>query len=283
MLLTEAKNVGIVNVQIKDPYANNEELAHALEERFGLKECIVAPTNIGNEGLLLKIVASQAARFAAELMTSHSSIAMSWGSACYQFMQEFTEDTELCDINVVPLIGGSPLLVQEFQINESIRNFAEKLRGTPVFIYSPGIVDSLDDKKHIMETMYMQTITERWKSLDFAVLGIGRPPESYKYEQAPFDIRSTIDQLKRNPDLAVGDLCARWFNIRGEIMDCEHNNKLIGIDETGLKNTKKVMAIACGVSKALSIIGALRTKLIHHLITDEHTAKQVLIMSNSEI
>jgi DNA-binding transcriptional regulator LsrR (DeoR family) len=66
-------------------------------------------------------------------------------------------------------------------------------------------------------------------------------------------------------------------------MDCEHNNKLIGIDEIGLKNTKKVMAIACGVSKALSIIGALRTKLIHHLITDEHTAKQVLIMSNSEI
>ena len=276
MLLTEARSVGIVNIQIKDPYANNEELANLLEEHFGLEKSIVVPTNINNEKLLLRIVASQAARFAAELMSSYTSIGVSWGSACYQFMKSFPENTDLCDISVVPLIGGSPLLAREFQLNESIRNYAEKLRGTPVYIYSPGIVDSLNDKKHIMETMYMRAITEKWKSLDFAVIGIGLPPESYKYEQPQSDMRSNADYIRQHPEIAIGDLCALWFNIKGDILDCDHNKKLIGIDEVGLRNTKKVLAIACGVNKTLSIIGALKTKLIHHFVTDEHTAKQVL-------
>lgn len=284
MLLTEAKHTGIVQIQIKDPSVNNEELAAELEQRFHLKKCIVVPSSIHNEDILLKIVASQASRFASDIMSSHSSIGVAWGSTCYEFMHSFSDDTQLCDISVVPLIGGSPLLSREFQLNESVRDFAEKLRGIPVFIYSPGIVDTLEDKKRCLESMYMQAIIEKWKTLDFAILGIGRPPESYERNQSKYVTSNMLDEINKFPDKAIGDLCARRFNIKGEILDCSYNSKLIGIDEAGLRNVSQVLAVAVGTNKIFSIIGALNTQLLHYFVTDEDTAKQVInVLDNKSI
>lgn len=278
-LLTEAKNAGLVQITIKDPAVNNEELAGALEKRFGLRKCIVVPTSMKNPRVLLRVVVSQTVRLMQDLMKSHTSFGMAWGSACYEFMQAFPEDTDLCDITVVPLIGGSPLVNQEFQINECVRQFAEKVNGTPLFMYSPGIVESLKDKKRFLESIYMQGIIEQWKHLDCAVIGIGRLPETF--ESNHFTSDNLLNHILKHPDCAVGDLCARYFNIRGEIIKCSHNDRLIGIDEEGLRSTKTVAAIAVGGVKIFPIIGALHSGLLHYLATDEHTAHQVLNVLDS--
>ena len=122
LLLAEARKPGGSN-QIKDPEVNNEELAGQFQKRFGLKKCLVIPCGIRQEDVVLKIVASQAARFASRMMKSHTTVGTSWGGSCYEFMQAFPEDTELCNITVVPLVGGSPLLTREFQLIESVREF----------------------------------------------------------------------------------------------------------------------------------------------------------------
>ncbi len=282
MLLTEAKNAGIIQIQIKDPWTSNDELGGQLESQFGLKRCIVVPTGMQKEKFQLKIVASQAAKFASEIMRSHSSVGIAWGSSCYEFMNAFPEDTELCDISVVPLIGGSPLVSLEFQLNETVRSYAEKLRGIPVFIYTPGIVESIQDKERFFQSTYMRSILEKWKTLDLAVIGVGRPPNLYERSQTSYVMNNMLDEINKFPDMAIGDLCARQFNIKGEILDCSYNKKIIGIDEEGLKSTKQVLAIAVGDNKVFSIIGALNTGLIHYFATDEDTAKQVLSVVNGK-
>lgn len=273
-LLTEAKNAGLVKITIKDPAVNNQELSTEFERRFGLRKCMVVPTTMKNHRLVLRIVASQATHFAQDLMKSHSSFGLAWGSACYEFMQAFPDDTDLCDITVVPMIGGSPLTSQEFQINECVRQFAQKVNGTPMFMYFPGIVDSLRDKRRFLESIYMQGILEQWKRLDCAVIGIGRLPESFDSHE--FSVDNLLQRILKYPDSTVGDICARYFNIRGEIIKCAHNDKLIGIDEEGLRSIKTVVAIAVGSSKVFPIIGALNSGMLHCLVTDEHTANQVL-------
>lgn len=282
MLLAEAKSLGIVQIQIKDPYVNNEELAGELAGRFNLRKCIVVPTSVTQDQLLLKIVTSRAAMFAADIMFSHSTIGIAWGTTCYEFIQNFPKNTNLCDINVVPLIGGSPLVAEEFQLNESVRMYAEKLRGFPLFIYSPGIVESLEDKKRFLESMYMKTISERWLNLDFAVVGVGRPPESYDENYKKYAMENILEQINKYPDKPIGDLVARRFNIKGEILVCDYNNKLIGIDEEGFRRAKNVLGIATGINKAFSIIGALNTGLLHYFVTDENTAQYVLDILNSK-
>ena len=43
-----------------------------------------------------------------------------------------------------------------------------------------------------------------------------------------------------------------------------------------IKYAKESVAIACGKEKAEAIVGALRTKMVDTLITDEYTARRVL-------
>lgn len=276
ILLTEAKKRGIVQINIMDPLANNETLSSQMENLFGLEKCIVVPGGKYKEKILLQMVALQASKFMAEIMSSHTCVGISWGSACYEFIRAFPEETELCDINVVPLIGGSPLLAQEFQLNESVRNFAEKLRGIPTLIYSPGMVDTLEDKKRILDSAYMQSILEKWACLDVAIVGIGRPPKVFDEHNTEYIGRNMLDIINESPDIPVGDLCARRFNIKGEFIQCNYNDRLIGIDENGLRNAKKIMAVAIGKEKIFSIIGALNTKLLNYLVLDEMTAQNII-------
>ena len=281
MYLAEAKNSGIVQIQIKDPSINNNELAERFKKEFGLRHCIVVPNGSHNDEVLLRIVNSQAARFAESLFTSHSSVGIAWGHTCYDFMQSFSKDTDLCDISVVPMVGASPLLTQEYQLNESLRMFANKLRGYPLFIYAPGFVDTLEDKKRIIESTFMQPILDRWQNMDYAVLGIGRLQERDELRQFRCGGQNMLEEIGKYSDLVVGDICARRFNIKGEFIENDYNNKIIGVDGKILKATKNVIGIAVGSNKVFAIIGALRTGVIHYFVIDENTAKQALNLLDS--
>lgn len=276
LCLADAKNAGIVQIQINDPSQNNEVLAKQMEETFCLKKCIAVPSGTYKEKILVHMVVSQAVRHALPLLESHSCIGTSWGTACYEFMHNFPEDTNLCDITVVPLIGISPLLTQKYQLNESVRMFANKLHGNPLFIYSPGYVENLEDKERIMNSDFMQPIFQRWHDVDFAIVGIGREQQRSEMRQYLCNGENLMQEIHNHPDIAVGDICARQYNIRGEFIESDHNNKLIGADKAILSGIRNVMAIAVGPEKVIPIIGALRTGIIHYLATDENTIIQVL-------
>lgn len=276
LCLAEAKNVGIVQMQINDPSENNETLARQMEETFGLKKCIAVPSGTYREDVLVHMVVSQAVRYAIPLMKSHSCVGTSWGGACYEFMQHFPEDTNLCDITVVPLIGISPHLTQKYQLNESVRMFANKLHGNPLFIYSPGYVDNLEDRERIIKSDYMQPIFQRWQDVDFAIVGIGREQQRSEMRQYLCNGENLMQEIHKSPGIAVGDICARQYNIRGEFIKSDHNDRLVGVDQAMLNRIPNVIAIAAGYEKVIPIIGALRTGVIHYLATDENTILQVL-------
>lgn len=272
-LLAEAKSYGIVQITIQDFFVNNDALSSEFESRFGLKRCIVMPSSLHNDNVFLRTITLCAATYLAGQMRSHSSLGVGWGTACYSIMRSFPDDTELYDVTVVPLVGGSTLVSPEYQLNEIIRVFAEKLHGTPLFIHSPWMTGSLRDRQTIMESHYMKPIIQQWATLDCAVVGIGRPSIC---AQRKLDHTALLKEVKRYPNMSVGDLCARRLNIAGEMIPCDFNNKLIGISEQDLRKTSSVMAVAIGDQKILSIIGALNSGLIDHFATDEATAKQVL-------
>ena len=115
-----------------------------------------------------------------------------------------------------------------------------------------------------MGSLYMQSVLEKWRTLDFAVIGVGRPRNPMRLSRA-------------------GDLCARRINIRGEFIRCNYNDKVIGIEERDLRSTNQVLAVAVGSSKIFSIIGALNSGILDYFATDEETARQVLNVLDSKV
>jgi DNA-binding transcriptional regulator LsrR (DeoR family) len=274
MMLSEAKYFGIVEISIKDPKNNVQDVADQFISRFALKGCLVIPTAIDDIRILTRVVASQGADFAEDILKSHSTVGIAWGTTCYEFMLSFTNRNKLYDVTVVPMVGGTSRIASEYQLNEMVRMFAEKLHGTPSFIYAPAIAETLGDHELYMQSTCMKSILEKWNNMDAAIVSAGAPPEFY-------DNRMVIDmaqkqQYENSENRVIGDICARRYNLKGEFIQNDYNARIMGIDEAGLRSVENVICIAAGRHKILSIIGALRTNVINYFVTDENTARGVL-------
>lgn len=274
MMLSEAKDFGIVEISIKDPKNNVQDVSEQFVKKFSLKGCLVIPTAIDDIHMITRIVASQGADYAEDLLRSHSTVGIAWGTTCYEFMLSFTNRNKLRDINVVPLIGGTSRITSEYQLNEMVRMFSEKLYGTPSFIYAPAIAESIEDKELYMQSMSMKSIIEKWENMDTAIVSAGAPPEFYDNRMV-FDIAQQ-QHYERNETRAIGDICARRFNLKGNFINNEFSARIMGIDDEKLRRIENVICIAAGKHKVLSIIGALRTGVINYFVTDENTARSVL-------
>ena len=279
MILSEAKEFGIIEINIKDPKKNVTEVSDEFVRRFGLKGCLVVPTSIESPRLINKVVASQGADFAEDIFKSHSTIGIAWGSTCYEFVLSYANRNKLSDVNVVPLTGGTQYVSLEYQLNEIVRMFAEKLQGSPSFIYAPALAESIADKELYMQSMSMKSIVEKWSMMDAAIVSAGAPPDHYlnKMIGDPEQMKPIYDA---DDTKVIGDICARRFNLKGKFLDNDYNARLTSIDEVSLRNIQNVICIAAGRQKVLSIIGALRTDVINYLVTDELTARTILKMLN---
>ncbi len=275
MILSEAKECGVVEVRIHDVTGNDLEMSERLKKLFSLRNCIVVPTSATSDVLLTKIVAERAAHFASEQISNHSLLGIAWGMTCREVMTSFSSKTDLVDVNVIPLIGGSNQVGGEYQLNEMVRIFAEKLRGIPSFIYAPSQAETLSDKELYMQSMYMQDISSKWEKVDTAIISVGASPEYYtnRIYADPYEMLKTLSEFPNRP---VGDVVARRFTLDGRFLDADYDQRLIAVSETALRNTNHVICAASGRHKVLSIIGALRLNIIHSFVTDYETARLVV-------
>lgn len=275
MILTEARDFGIVDIRIKNPETNNDEMSSKMVEKFGLDKCYVIPVNAKLQRMLTRIVATQGAAIVEREIKNHSSLGFAWGTTCYECMSVFRNAENVFDVQVVPLIGGTNRIASEYQLNEMVRMMAEKLQGLPLFMYAPALADTIEEKEMYMKSAYMQAVIEKWKTLDVALISVGAPPEYYN-SKMQFDAAEVKHEFEADPTRTVGDICARRFNMRGEFLDNEYNQRIIGISEDDLRNVDKVICVAAGDHKVLSILGALRANIIDALVTDENTASRIL-------
>ena len=76
---------------------------------------------------------------------------------------------------------------------------------------------------------------------------------------------------------AVGDIAGRCFDINGDKVSPQVNERTIGLTLEDIKSKPVRIGIGVGRKKARAIIGALRGKIINRIFTDEITAKEVIM------
>lgn len=282
MILTEAKEAGIVEINIRNPLVNNEELSDNFKALFNLSRCVIIPTAVQDPGTLRRLVAQRAVEVFNSEADDNASVGIAWGRTCFQFVETYKPVKDIKDTGIVSLIGGSNQTAGYFQVNEMVRQFAEKINGMPYFIHAPALTASLEEKELYIKSSSMQVLLEKWDNLDIVVCGIGTLPSVNENERETYIGEFEIyKQLVKNN--AVGDICARYFNIKGEFIKDDYYDRVIGIPVESLKKAKKIICIASGAEKVYSILGALRANLIDIFICDEQTAKAVLKNKDYEL
>jgi deoxyribonucleoside regulator len=275
MILTEAKETGIVEITVRDPSLNEERISRLLASFHPGTDFIVIPTSSRDADAQRKLVAQRSADILAKILKKGETIGLAWGRTSFELVHAFQSQEPKLEPSVVPLIGGSHQTAPYFQINEMVRLLAEKTGGSPSFIHAPALVSDRAERDMYFNSSSMKAIRKAWTSMDILVSGIGTIPMGDTIGRESYAGEHEISMHLKSPD-AVGDLCARYFDRTGKFIVDDYYERIVGIPVEELRGAKNNLIMATGTDKAEAIVGVLRTGMVRTLVLDEQTAKSAL-------
>ena len=265
-LLSDAVKENIVEIKLHDPRKSCTDLEMLLCQRFGLSAASVCSVSSKKDALRQMMTVKAATAYIAPLLQQGGlKIAVSWGRTIHSMIGQMPE-MSCKDTLVFPLFGATDVEDICFSSNEIARGLADKIGAGAQYAWFPYLTESEQDYRLLKRTGYYKKIQALWEQIDLALVGIGNT-----------EIVSLFGSIIGCPaDTAsiVGDIATYFFDKDGEFTQ-SYPNKLCASLEN-IKNAKKTVAIACGSEKTQAITGALKTGLLDVLITDEHTAREIL-------
>jgi DNA-binding transcriptional regulator LsrR (DeoR family) len=274
-LLQQAREEGIVQITVNTPKHLFSELETKLEKNFGLSEALIVEAHVADsQENIIRELGIAAAGYLERSVNATTTLGISWGSTL-NGMVAALHSNRLPNAKVVQIIGGLGQPEAEVHATDLCHRLARALGCQLVLLPAPGIVATEQAREVLLADLYVQRAVEMFDHLEIAFVGIGAPtPESLLLRDGSILSRTELDVLIQNG--LVGDIALRFFDAQGQPVKSEIDQRVIGITFNQIKRTRRVVGIAGGPDKFQAILGALRGKLIHVLITDSVTAEQLL-------
>jgi DNA-binding transcriptional regulator LsrR (DeoR family) len=279
-LLAEARRQGVVTITVAPSRAGESALERELAERLALEHVYAAPARVDNPTVASRVAALTAANLLPSMLPSHGVLGLSGGYTVAQLARALEPQPD-ADLIVVPLQGNWAEGGAHLYNDQICRDAARQLGGRALSLPAPMVVERAATRDALLEDRSIRLVTDRWTELSLAVVGIGPSPGSNA-----LGYLSVMGQLAEpvRTDLllqgVVGDLCGHMFDVDGRFVEHEVSRRTLAIPLEELRRAGRVVAVAGGVSKAASLLGAARTGIPHILITDQLTAERLLALAN---
>ena len=167
VLLTEARECGIVTITVNDIRVTAELLTERLRARFGVERVVIIP----DEDIDDNTNKALAARAYAEIFSSENEDArfgVGWGSMLDK-MASYAEglaDVKKGDGRIFPLVGGINSVIRSYHTNELVRILALKSGKRPAFLYIPALLDTNADLELTKRTEPYALIEKEWRAME---------------------------------------------------------------------------------------------------------------------
>ena len=272
-LLAEARKRGEGDIRINASISSIIEVERAVEHAFGIAKVIIAP--MASEELdPTKAIASIAGQFISNYVQSDMKIGVGWGRTLYSTLPHI-RGSDLEKIRVISLLGGISQ-AKRFNPAEFAWQFTELFNGEGYLVPAPALVDSAETKHALLEHCGINQIFELADDLDVAFLsagGIEGITTSYRLGHVSEAERQSLIAAG-----AVGDLLYNFISEDGDLVDHNVNTRVISIGIDRLKNAKDRILISGGKEKVKVLLGCLRLVKPTVFITDEISAKAILLL-----
>ncbi|MCX7796030.1 MAG: sugar-binding transcriptional regulator [bacterium] len=276
-LLQEARDIGIVTIKINDITSTCSELEEELEEKFGLKKAIVVPTRPLPRALITQEIGRWGARLLIDIIKDKDVVGVGWGATVSECVKHLEEDYK--DTILVPLGGGTGQIKPVYQVNEICREMALKLKAKWYSLDIPIFVENEETKLALFKEPKIKEVLDLWDKLTVAIIGIGNLTGLWE-DRSPILAfsKEAVDILREELTLykSVGDIVQNFFDINGNISPISIRDHIISIPIEKFKEIRDVVALSGWKGKKEAILGALRTRYITHLVTDEVVAEYLL-------
>jgi len=263
---------GLIKVRLEHPIAKCMDLQLQLKSRFGLTSCIVVPSDNSAPNSTLGLAQAGAKEIEFHLKSPEPKvIAMGTGRVLRACVEELTLLN--CEQHQIVALLGNMALDGSASSYDVVMRMAEHINAKHYPMPLPVLPSSKEEKEQLHAQRYIANNLKLASQADVTFIGVGNLAINSPLHIDGFVSPEELEELQTKG--AVGELISWVLDVDGNLIDCTVNQR---VASTPLKVNpeKPVYAIAAGEEKVLAILGALRSKLINGLITNEYTAERLL-------
>lgn len=272
-LIARANKLGLVRVTIDGPIGECVALEERLVEAFGLPFAEVAP-DLDDEPLPLRTLSTVGARYLSHALQSgeHATIGFGHGrtlAACAASLPRLSAP----NVKLVSLLGG---LTRRFATTpfDVIHRLVERTGAEAYVLPLPFYANTVEDRAVLLEQRGVRPVVEMGIAATLRLVGIGTMEGDASMLQTGMVEREEFEAARRAG--GVGEVLGHIFSSRGARVETELSARTLSMPAEDIARHKTV-AIAGGRSKIEPIRAVLASGLIAGLITDERTARALLV------
>lgn len=274
-LLAEAREEGIVQIEILRRLSENSELANRIVQQFGIDKAHVANVgkirNIGTNDQFVRFAADRIATLFAPGVLVGVTLGTTLGFIIHRLAKLQTQQ-----ITVVQLCGsigaGNPLL----DSHALVSHLAHSYGANCLHLHAPYAVESEQVRDSLNRNVSNKLCLDYARKVEIALVGMGTIalPQSSLQLGGHVD-EMTVQAFQRNG--AVGDVSGYYIDRNGDSVELENSHFWrTGLTSADFRKIPRRIGIATGVHKAGIIAASLAGGWITELATDQETAEQVL-------
>jgi DNA-binding transcriptional regulator LsrR (DeoR family) len=278
-LLAMARERGIVQISVKKYNPRNKELEELLRTIYKFKEVIVIKTarsattedarqtlgHFGSEAL-------------AECLRPDLRLGLAGGRTIMETVDGLLKSRSVPRLTAVQLMGNVGSRPEPTDASEIGRRLVSS-EGSFFALNTPVFVPSKEIRNSFLELDQIKSVTDSFKNLDMALVGLGIPENSIFNSQNVID-KTMADELRSMG--VTGEICGRFFDSNG--MECitPYKDRVISIDFSDLRQIPAVFGVVCGTDRTEAVKSAVKGDLINSLLIDEAGAA-LLLSAPSEV
>ena len=276
-LLTQARESGIVRIEIVHPRARRLGLERELCGRFGLSDAVIVPDpDPGSASLTADAtarVAQAAADYLAALRPVPRVLGVSWGRTLNEVAVRLPQGWAT-GVNVVQINGGVSLNRRSGGAAAMAAMIAERGGGQAVLLPSPAILERIETKRAIEADRTVADVLARAATASAYLYSAGVADASSVLVDSGYLTPDDVTELVRRG--AVGDVVGRYIDADGDIVDPTLDERTVGLGLDELRSAATAIFVVAGISKHDVARAVVMSGLCTVLVSDEGTARALL-------
>lgn len=267
-MLSEARELGIVEITIHEPGAKATRMLERLRSSSSIRGGVLVEDGADNDATN-RLLSQGAVELIRQLGARR--LGVGWGYLIGQLVTWLEENpqpnstvTDIC-----PLVGNASIPARHYQSNETVRLMAQQLGAAPHFLYLPALPESLEEKQLLCSTEVYRQIYQQWEEIDTALVNIGDHPSSPDF--ASLVRYGNMLQQQR----ACGRMLIYYFNEEGVVIQSEQDPAIqIPIDL--LKHCPNIIGVCSANTSVKALRGAVRSGFFTHIVARSELVKALL-------
>lgn len=276
-LLTYAREVGIVRITLNVENDYRRELAFI--EKYHCRHAYIMQSDSQD------FTSGNLGRFAAphitRLINNAKTIGINLGETVQKVISEL-DSNEFVDSAgkvVVQMMGGynSSDSPRASLPNELVNRLSTLMNCRSLYLNCPTIIESKMLRDMILSEKSIKDVTDYWKCIDLALMGIGVANESSRtFTLLTAEMKKSIQEHDARCDININ-----YFDPTGAHLALLEQSKM-AMPYALLKDVKNKVVMGYGKAKARAILTALKAGMIDVLITDSITVDAIEKIEESD-